>query len=268
VALADDLATLRTNARLTRQAKENVKVLTLDIETAPAISYHFSPKQTFIGQQMNIEPGRMICFAAKWLSSKDVMFFDERDGREQMVRAAWDLLSEADVVVGYNSISFDMKKLNWEFARLGMVRPRPYKSLDLLRTVRASFGAEWKNLDFMAKHLGVGRKMEHEGWSLWEKVLAGDTAAWDRMQRYNVQDVKVTEKLYLRLIPWLPGSVNIGLLSGEERACPNCGSPKLRRDAASVQTPQTLYALFQCRDCGTWVRTNYQRERTAHRVVR
>src|SRR5690606_31254914 len=140
---------------------------------------------------------------------------------EQMVRAAWDLLSEADVVVGYNSTSFDIKKLNWEFARLGLVKPRPFRQVDLLRAVRASFGAEWKNLDFIAKHLGVGRKMEHEGWSLWEKVLAGDERAWGRMQRYNVQDVKVTEKLYLRLIPWLPGSVNIGLLSGEERACPN-----------------------------------------------
>lgn len=253
---------------LPRAVTRSVKILTLDVETAPAISYHFGPKTRFIGQEKNIEPGRTICFAAKWLGNKDVLFYDERAGREQMVRAAWDLLSEADVVVGYNSISFDIKKLNWEFARLGLPRPRPFRQVDLLRVVRSEFGADWKNLDFIARHLGVGSKMEHEGWGLWRKVLDGDERAWDRMRRYNIQDVKVTERLYLRLLPWLPGTVNLGLLAGGEKACPNCGSQKLRRDDRYTSTPLTVWALYQCRDCGTWVRANYAKDRTAHRAVR
>lgn len=266
--LAEDLAAIRANPRLAGGVNRAVKVLTLDIETAPAVSYHFGPKQRFIGQEKNVQPGRMICFAAKWLHDKGTIFHDERAGRDEMVRAAWDLLSDADVVVGYNSTSFDIKKLNWEFARRGLVKPRPFRQVDLLRAVRAEFGADWRNLDFIATHLGVGSKMEHEGWALWRKVLDGDPAAWKRMERYNRQDVKVTEGLYLRLLPWLPGTVNLGLLAGREKACPNCGSQKLRRDDRYTSTPLTVWALYQCRDCGTWVRANYAKDRTAHRAVR
>ena len=43
--------------------------------------------------------------------------------------------------------------------------------------------------------------MENEGHELWLKCMAGNANAWKVMKRYNIQDVRVTEKLYDKLRP-------------------------------------------------------------------
>jgi DNA polymerase III epsilon subunit-like protein len=53
-----------------------------------------------------------------------------------MVRQAWEMLDEADAVVGYNSKSFDMKHLNREFVLAGYPPPPPYTDIDLMNVVK------------------------------------------------------------------------------------------------------------------------------------
>jgi len=89
------------------------KVLTIDIETAPNIVKAWGLWQQNIATSQIIEAGRVICFAAKWHDKKKVEFYGENGvGHEQMVKEAWRLLDEADIVVGYNSPGFDIKHLN------------------------------------------------------------------------------------------------------------------------------------------------------------
>ena len=67
----------------------------------------------------------MICFAAKWLGSDEVLFYsDYQNGHAETVKAAHKLLSEADGVITYNGDRYDIKRLNNEFLQLGMAPPK------------------------------------------------------------------------------------------------------------------------------------------------
>ncbi|WP_336630022.1 MULTISPECIES: ribonuclease H-like domain-containing protein [unclassified Microbacterium] len=245
------------------------RILTLDIETKPALSRHFGMFNQNFSLTQVVEPLTLLSFAAKWLGESTVHHFSEWEhGADNMVTHAHQLLSEADVVVWYNGDGFDMKHLNWEFARLGMSRPKPYKTIDLLKVVRREFRPLSKKLDFVAQQLGLGSKTHHDGFGLWMRVIDGDEKSRRLMERYCIQDVRLTEKLYLRLLPWLPAGVNLPLIAGNDTGCPVCGSPELKSEGDSTFTALTEYALYSCQGCGNWVRSNIVKNRTTRRIVR
>jgi uncharacterized protein YprB with RNaseH-like and TPR domain len=122
-----------------------------------------------------------------------------------MIKAAWDLLDEADAVVGYNSKRFDIKHLNTEFKVVAGLDPySPFQHIDLLQVTRREFAFGSNKLESVADRLGLGKKREHEGFALWTRCEAGDAKAWNRMKAYNVQDVKLTEKLFEDYRAWIP----------------------------------------------------------------
>jgi DNA polymerase elongation subunit (family B) len=246
-----------------------VNICTLDIETRPALSRHFGMFNQNFSLAQVVEPTEVLSFGAKFLSDRDVAHYSEwADGFDGMIRAAHATLEKADVVVWYNGDGFDMKHLNWEFARLGMPRPKPYKTIDLLKVVRREFRPLSKKLDFVAQQLGLGSKTHHDGFALWMRVIDGDEKARRLMETYCKQDVKLTEKLYLRLLPWLPSGVNLPLIAGNDRGCPVCGGLAVKSEGDSAFTALTEYALYSCKGCGSWYRSNIIRNRTTRRIVR
>lgn len=248
---------------------KRARILTLDIETKPGLSRHFGMFNQNMSLPQVVEPVQLLSFGAKWLGDKRVHHHSEwEDGFDQMVRAAHSLLTEADIVVTYNGDSFDLKHLNWEFARLGLPRPKPYKTIDLLKVVRREFRPMSKKLDFVASQLGLGAKVKHDGFALWMRVIDGDVKARKDFTRYCIQDVNLTEKLYLRLLPWLPSGVNLPLIAGNDTGCPVCGNPKLESEGDSTFTALTEYALYSCTNCRSWVRSNVVKNRTTRRIVR
>lgn len=231
-----------------------MKLLTVDIETAPNIADVWGLRDQNIGLNQIRESARMICFAAKWRHEKQAIFKSEyHDGKSEMLDTAHQLVSEADGVIHYNGVSFDMKHLNREFLEAGMDPPSPVQQIDLLRVTRANFRFPSHKLDYVAGALGIGHKVKHEGHDLWSKCLAGDEAAWGRMRKYNIQDVLLTEKLYQKLLPWAKGMPNAGLFTDSETpVCPRCGSDDFqRRGLAHLNLAS--YPQFRCNKCaGHW----------------
>lgn len=247
---------------------KRARILTLDIETSPATLQGFGLWNQNFSIEKIVTPVRILCVAYKWLGDSPAVFSEWEHGQEGMLKGTFDLMSEADVIVHYNGDNFDIRHLQWQFARQGMVRPLPYKSIDLLKVVRRNFNPMSKKLDFVAQQLGIGKKVKHTGFELWQQVLEGDAKAQALMSRYAQGDVTLTEKLYLRLLPWLPNGVNLPLLAGNDSGCPNCGSPKLKSEGDSTFTALTEYALYSCVGCGSWVRSNIVKNRTTRRIVR
>jgi len=168
-----------------------------------------------------------------------------------MAEALYDLLDEADVVCHYNGESFDMPKINTELKLAGLGKPSPYRQIDLLKTSRKEFDFGSNKLDSIAKRLGIGSKVAHEGFRLWLAVLAGDEKAWKRMERYNKHDVILTERLYREYLPWIANHPNRGLYA--DGSCPTCGSDDLERRGYAYTSVGT-YRRYRCRDCGAWSR--------------
>lgn len=237
-------------------SEDGPRILTLDIETSPNIAHVWGLfKQTVSLSQLR-ESTRVIAWAAKWHGSEAVEFRSEfHDGADVMLERAHALLSEADIVVTYNGVGFDLKHLRREFVLAGMTPPAPHKDVDLLNVVKGQFRFVSNKLDHVAQELGLGAKTSHTGHDLWVQCLAGVPEAWDTMRTYNVQDVRLTERLYDRLLPWIKGHPHRALYTGEtEESCGRCGSTNLRANGEAL-TPLSSFAQFQCLDCGSWHRS-------------
>ena len=120
---------------------------------------------------------------------------------------------------------------------------------------------ESNKLDDLGEQLGLGRKLEHEGWELWEGCYNGDKKSWAKMKAYNKQDVDLLERLYLRVRPFVKNHPSLDTYS-ETTVCPKCGSSNLvRRGYQFNQT--TKYARIKCKDCRGWSRSpvNLQEKR-------
>lgn len=239
-----------------------MKILTLDIET----SYNLGRVWGLFKQNVSLpqlqEVSRVICFSAKWVGQKKTMFYsDFHDGHEAMIQKAYDLLDEADVVVHFNGTRFDIPHLQREFllARLGSTSS--FQQIDLLRVARNKFKFASNKLDHIAQQLGLAGKASHAGFQLWVDCLAGDAKAWRSMKRYNIQDVVLTEEVYLLFRSWITNHPSHGLYDGTSDTCPNCGSTDLVRRGFKF-TNLGKYQQYRCSGCGAWSRSGKSEELT------
>src|SRR5690606_8261523 len=141
------------------------KILLLDIETAPAISYIWRMFDETVGLEQLIDPGRAICAAWQWYGNKTVEFGAEWDvgvPTTEWLHRLHAAMSEADAVVTFNGNKFDLPKLNGEFIRIGLGPPAPSASIDLRVTSR-KLGYISGKLAFLGPYLKIGAKVKHEG---------------------------------------------------------------------------------------------------------
>jgi uncharacterized protein YprB with RNaseH-like and TPR domain len=148
----------------------------------------------------------MLCFGARWLDGKKVIFKSvHHDGKKEMLKELHKLMDEADLLVGWNSAAFDHKHINREFLENKMAPPSPTKDLDLMSITKANFLFPSNKLDYVAQKLDVGAKVKHSGFKLWIRCMAGDKKAWKEMKEYQIQDVNLLVDLYYELLPWFVG---------------------------------------------------------------
>src|ERR1700747_3804538 len=232
-----------------------MRILTWDIENSPMLAYTWGMLDVSIGTEMVVKPMETMCFAAQWYGDKQTLFYSTfHDGRTNMIQAAHDLLNEADGVVSWNGIKHDSPHLHREFLQAGMMPPAPYQDIDLLTTSRKRFKFESNKLDYVAQRLGIGKKVEHEGFPLWIKCMEGDEQAWARMRKYNIQDVKLTSLIYDQFRPWIKTHPSYAAQQGED-VCPKCGSKHFTAQGTRM-TATGSYPRFQCQDCGSWFKGN------------
>lgn len=244
-----------------------MKILFLDLETSPNLAYVWSLWDQRIGINQLVSTTEVLCFGARWNDSKKVIFKSvHHHGKEEMLAEMHKLLTEADVVIGWNSISFDTKHMMREFLQAGMLPPAPYKDLDLMRVVKSQFRMPSNKLDYVAQLLGVGAKVKHSGFDLWLQCMAGEKAAWKEMKEYQIQDVNLLVDLYAILKPWVKSGPNSALHDGVPDGCRNCSSTNLiRRGFAKTNT--AVYQRYQCNDCGSWNRSGKAVASTSMRAV-
>jgi predicted RNA-binding Zn-ribbon protein involved in translation (DUF1610 family) len=243
-----------------------MKILLLDIETAPNKVYTWGLWKQNISLNQIDEVGYTLSWAAKWYKDKHTMFSSvHKDGKKEMLKQVYALLEKADVVIHFNGTTFDIPILNQEFVAMGWTPPAPFQQIDMLRVVRASFRLTSNKLDFVLRFLGIPGKVEHKGMSLWRDCMAGCSKAWRIMERYNKGDVTKLEQVYVRLLPWIKGHPNYGLYYNRgEYVCPNCGSTHLVKKGKRFTTVFTFHR-WKCKSCGTWSQERFNDMTKEHR---
>lgn len=238
--------------------KDNRKILVLDIEWAPALAYVWRMYDENISPDQLIDHGGMLCFCAHWHGEREFMFFSQwTDGREGMAKAALELLEEADIVVTYNGIKYDMPKITGEILLAGLPPPPKVAQVDLLKVVKG-FGFNMNRLAYIAPLLKVGGKMKHEGFHLWKDVMAGDEKAQRKMMRYCIQDVRITDKLYSKVRPFI--TTHPTIRNGEK--CPACDKHKTQKRGYRY-TRYFQIQRNQCTNCAHWFETTRSKIKVA-----
>lgn len=231
-----------------------MRILFIDIETTPMTAHTWGLWQQNISLKQILESTEMMCFGARWYGEKKVHFRStHHHGKQEMLDEIHRLLDEADVVIGWNSASFDSKHIKREFLEAEMLPPSPYKDLDLMRVVKSQFRFPSNKLDYVSQKLGVGAKVEHSGFDLWIKCMANDKKAWAEMKKYQIQDVDLLVDLYEKLKPWIKNHPNAALYNGITDGCVVCSSTKLQKRGLA-RTSVASYQRYQCMDCGKWQR--------------
>lgn len=226
------------------------RVLYCDIETSPNLAHVWGLFNNNVSLSQLRESSRVICWAAKFRGEAKTYYSGEFDStRGDMLQAIYELMAQADVVATYNGDRFDLPTLNREFIMQGWSPPAPYRSLDFYKVVRKNFRFASHKLDHVAKELGLPGKVKHEGHELWVKCMAGDPAAWARMERYCKRDTRLLEPLHTKLIPWLPAALNVRLYRDGE--CPKCGGGPLVKEGFAY-TATGRYQRYRCQSKGCW----------------
>lgn len=244
-----------------------MKILLLDIETAPLITYVWSLYKEVNSHDFIIEDSHILSWAAKWLDKKPIMckalcdyklYKTEKTNDKQLLEDLWKLLDEADLVISHNAYKFDLRKINARFLYHGITPPSPYRVIDTLKEAKTYFKFSSNRLDYLGQFLKVGKKLKTGGFELWEEVLHGKMSAWRKMKRYNIHDIVLLEAVYLKLRPYMKTHTNVGLYSEyKDLVCPKCGS-KNWIYRGNYYSHVTAYKRISCNDCGGWSRTNIQ----------
>ena len=122
------------------------KILFFDIETAPNMSYVWGQWQQDVID--HVQEWYILCFSYKWEGQKKTqvvslndfdLYSEDLENDLNVVHKLWELLDEADIVIGNNSVAFDIKKANARFAYHNLGPTRHYQTVDTLKIARRYF---------------------------------------------------------------------------------------------------------------------------------
>lgn len=235
------------------------KVLFFDIETTPNLAFVWEPGKQYVNYDNLYKERKISCICYKWagqktvhsltmdLSKHNINSYDD-NADEKMLKKFSEIYAEADLVVGHNALRFDVAHIK---ARLVKYRLPDLTPVILDDTYLSSrhIGFNSHRLDYLGRYLGEGRKTSHN-YSLWVRVMNGDRNALKSTVTYCKQDVKLLERLYDRLRPYIKSKLNRAAFSGTTGCCPSCGNNSLIGKGVRFTSSLGLRQRLLCMSCG------------------
>lgn len=242
---------------MARVKLDKARVLIYDIETSPNLAYTWGKWQQDVIRFE--QEWYILCFAYKWLGEKQTyvvalpdfeLYKKDPTNDKEVVKKLRELFEEAHIVIAHNGDKFDQKKAQARMLVHGMQPPSPYRQMDTMKIARKYFNFNSNKLDDLGETLGVGRKAETGGFKLWLGCMNGVKSAWDKMKRYNRQDVILLEKIYLAMRGWVVSHPGLNVIEGKTEACPKCGITGYMHRNGVVQNRVTVVQKWKCENCG------------------
>jgi hypothetical protein len=251
------------------------RIKTLDIETSPIVAYVWSLWKVTVGLNQIVKEWTILSYCVKDLGSKRLRYVDTskkadpRDDYDLLVSLHAEL-TDCDIVIAQNGKAFDLKKINARFIEAGLPPVPPLKVIDTMLVAKDVAKFTSNKLEWLSKHLTDTPKYAHSefpGMELWTECLKGNPKAWRVMKKYNCIDVPATEKLYLKLRPYMVGHPNLAnYYDDDTMRCPRCASTDLKVMHKPALTQAGKYSLYQCSCCGGFARSRYTKNSKSKRL--
>lgn len=229
------------------------KVLVFDIETSQMFLGGFQLfNQNFSLDQIE-QDWKLISFSAKWMGEDEVFYYDISDMSEREVLVElWNLLDQADFVLGHNVARFDVKRVKARMLINGIKPFSPVRTLDTLQYAKQYFGFTSNRLAYLTHTLCKRfKKSSHEkfhGYSLWSEFIKGNKEAIDEMREYAILDTQSVEELFLIMLPWINNLPNFNLYLTE------VDTESWEWDGKYVYTNLGKYKQYRCLNTGRYMR--------------
>lgn len=230
--------------------KNSFKRLFFDIETSPNIVYSWR-----IGYNINLQPHdiieerRIISIHYSWENEDKVhhLTWDKNQCDKQMLIDFIKVMNQADEIIAHNGDRFDEKWIRTRCIYHRIPAMPKYKTLDTLKKAKYGFNFNSNKLDYIAKFLGVGAKVQHDGFDMWRKVMDGDKEALKEMVTYGNGDVVVLKDVYYALQSYIKQNSHVGVFNGEMKfTCPICGSEDVELYKNEVTEKGTIQRVMYC----------------------
>lgn len=248
--------------------KKEPRIILFDIETMPIMSQvmkNFTGLSNYPGLTLKGNINSVICFGYKVFGEKETHCLNAWDFKswkkdinddKELVKKAAEILTEADAIVTHNGKRFDLKFLQTRLLGHGLGPIPKIPHLDTCAQARTSMLMFSNRLNSLGEFMAQDKKLENGGWSLWEKVMARDPKSMKLMTDYCKQDVRLLEKVYKKLLPFMAGVPNYNIFTGTNlHHCPACGSTRVIKNGYR-HTNVGSYQRYICRDCNSWHTTN------------
>ena len=249
--------------------KMNKRRLIFDIEVSPNIGWFWKPEHyTRIYHDNIILEGSIICICYKWAGEKQVhaLTWDKRHNERKMLLDFITVMNMTDELVTHNGDKFDIVWIRTRCLVNGVPMMPDYTSIDTYKEAKHRFNFMSNKLSHIAKVCGLGEKLDTGGAKLWKQVLMGETelenkdfwkrlllgnnpAALRHMVDYCKQDVRLLEKVWDKMNPYIKSKSHFGWGTN---TCPECGSSRIVVNRHRVSASGSKQVTFQCRDCGKY----------------
>lgn len=164
-------------------------------------------------------------------------------------------LKKYDYLIGHNMGGFDRKHLN-TFLMLHRLKPLPCQVLDTLTMLKQVAKLPSYRLGDSTVSLGLDTKMPGMGYHKLLSFALGTAfrADWDRLGKYNKQDVVANEPLHDILVPFVKSypndSASVVAENGGKPVCPRCKSDRVIKHGHRVLPSGRKRQRYHCKSCG------------------
>lgn len=230
------------------------KILVFDIECTGMILESYGLYNQNHSHKDIIEDWSILSYAA-WFTDEDGIHYqdnrnnpDYRDDRA-IIEGLHNLISQADWIVGHNSDKFDLKKFNTKAEKYNLPSRHDPVQYDTLKMLKARYALPSNSLDYAAKYFELKeRKSLHgkfPGKMLFDECKKGNLEAWNELEAYNKQDVKVTWELFQRLAKH---DKKINLNAFYQKQTCICGNQEFFKNGLKYARNAT-YQIWRCKVC-------------------
>jgi DNA polymerase elongation subunit (family B) len=226
-----------------------VKIVFIDIETSPMILFSWGLYDQRISPNNIIKDREIICICWKTLGEKRTsgIVAGETTTERDILAAFREAVEDADILVGHHIDGFDIKHINAKLIEHDMEPLNKINTLDTLKEVRKVAKFSSNRLDWLARKLLGGGKVDTGGMELWKQCMNGDTKALAKMLRYCKHDVVLLEQLYLRLLPYMKAHPNVA--DSGSLNCPKCNSGDVRLNKTYSTRSGIVRNHMRCNTC-------------------
>lgn len=242
------------------EEQNKMRRLYFDIETSPDIAFVWRCGYNLtVSHDSIIEERKIICICWKWEGDKKVhsLNWDSGQNDKSMLAEFIKVANEADEIVGHFVDGFDMPWVRTRCLFHDLDAFPSYKTIDTKALASKNFYFNSNKLDYIAKFLGFGGKIETR-YQMWIDItLNNDRRVLADMVKYCKKDVVLLEKVWKKLSLVTPHKTHVGVMKGQGKwTCPRDGSKHVKASKRIITAAGSVKHQMQCKTCGGYFTIN------------